>query len=139
MATPLCPDCRKQMTVRYICTHCGYDTQRIQTTTHRKVASTPYTCVKCNSPTGKLVDKIPVCGDCFVAGWGRLPDMPLEKSVAAPTPINPDAVSGGAKEYPLQIPDESALPKDFPCPKCRRKFSTKTGLGIHKKSKHGGK
>lgn len=126
---PLCPDCRKQMTPRFICLHCGYDTQRLQTATNRKVVATPYNCVKCNSPTGKLVEDIPVCGDCFVQGWGRLPDMPLSPVLST------RGVRGAGMTIHQDYPKET---KDFPCPKCRRKFSTKTGLGIHKKSKHGG-
>lgn len=117
---PLCPECRKQMTPRYICLHCGYDDQRLHTASLHKTVPMPYECSKCGKPAGKLIEGIPVCGDCFVAGWGRLPDMPLEQVKVEVT----ETFTGVVLQYP--------------CPNCRRKFSTKTGLGIHKKSKHGG-
>ena len=126
---PLCPDCRKQMTPRFICLHCGYDTQRLQTSTNRKVVATPYNCVKCDRPTGKLIEDIPVCGDCFVQCWGRLPDMSL----------SPIGETTQIIEKPIEVTETfTGVAYQYPCPKCKRKFSTKTGLGIHKKSKHGG-
>ena len=127
MATPLCPDCKKQMTIRYICTHCGYDEQRVRIASLReaKAVPLPYICAKCGKPAGKLLKGIPVCGDCFVAGWGRLDEMPLTK--------------GESGTVPLDTSTEAVDTVGYKCPNCRRNFTTKTGLGIHKQSKHGGK
>lgn len=105
MATPLCPECRKQMTARYICLHCGYDDQRLHTTSLWKPTPMPYECSRCGKPAGKLIDDKPVCGECFTKGWGRLPSMPL-------------AVE--KEEAPLYISDK-------PPKKARRKKKPKNG------------
>jgi len=98
---PLCPDCRKQMVVRHICLHCGYDEQKRSVSSFQKPpVPLPYICAHCVKPAGKLVKGIPVCGDCFVAGWGRLDNMPL-----VPVPKE------GAPEAPLYISGKPPKPK----------------------------
>ncbi len=79
MVEPLCPECRKKMAAHWTCDHCGFDPNR--TKSKKRLVVLPYKCVRCEKTTQKKIDDIPVCGDCFTEGWGRLPDMPLSPPI----------------------------------------------------------
>ena len=98
MVEPLCPECRKKMAAHWTCGHCGFDPQR--TRSKERLVVSPYKCVRCDKPTQKKIEDIPVCGDCFTEGWGRLPDMSLAPAEeVADMPI-------GTEDAPLYISDK---------------------------------
>ncbi len=141
MVEPLCPECRKKMAAHWTCDHCGFDPNR--TKSKERLVVLPYKCVRCQKPTQKKIEDIPVCGDCFTEGWGRLPDMRLDEGYGKPleTVAQPEDVT---KEV-LLSPDDpifqepSKETKVFKCPECSVKpFKSKQRLNKHKTKIHGG-
>ena len=98
MVEPLCPECRKKMAAHWTCDHCGFDPNR--TKSKEKLVVLPYKCSRCDKLTQKKIDDIPVCGDCFTEGWGRLPSMEL-------SPVEEvEDVPIGTEDAPLYVSDK---------------------------------
>ena len=129
MVEPLCPECRKKMAAHWTCDHCGFDPNR--TKSKERLVVLPYKCVRCQKPTQKKIDDIPVCGDCFTEGWGRLPDMSLSEGYGKPLAPMPEE---------LMIPSVFSVKetKTHKCPECNKSFKSKLRLNKHKTKIHGG-
>ncbi len=131
MVEPLCPECRKKMVAHWTCDHCGFDPNR--TKSKERLVVLPYKCSRCDKLTQKKIDDIPVCGDCFTEGWGRLPDMSLKgmENVTITTVLK-DGREIGYEEIPKET-------KTYKCPECNVKpFKSKQRLNKHKTKIHGG-
>ena len=138
MVEPLCPECRKKMAAHWTCDHCGFDPNR--TKSKERLVVFPYNCVRCEKPTQKKIDDIPVCGDCFTEGWGRLPGMSL---TAEKTKAFTKEEDEKIKELGEAINRGTIGPlietKTYKCPKCNVKpFKSKQRLNKHKTKIHGG-
>ena len=150
MVEPLCPECRKKMAAHWTCDHCGFDPNR--TKSKERLVVLPYNCVRCQKPTQKKIDDIPVCGDCFTEGYGRLPDMPLSPPLREVIPdpdFTPIIVSPGDKDFVDSrnriidkiLNNDTETPKEtktYKCPKCHITCSTNYRLNKHKTKFHGG-
>ena len=130
MVEPLCPECRKKMAAHWTCDHCGFDPNR--TKSKERLVVLPYKCSRCDKPTQKKIDGIPVCGDCFTEGWGRLPSMPL----GVPEDREREMGEGIGVTPPT---DNKLETKTYKCPECNVKpFKSKQRLNKHKTKIHGG-
>ncbi len=149
MVEPLCPECRKKMAAHWTCDHCGFDPNR--TKSKERLVVLPYKCSRCEKPTQKKIDDIPVCGDCFTEGWGRLPSMSLAPPVNTVTHevgVIPDdmevitTTTRGANwqvaEPPAPVTVSPKETKTYKCPECNKTFKSKLRLNKHKTKIHGG-
>lgn len=147
MAEPLCPECRKKMVAHWTCGHCGFDANR--TRSKEKLKVLPYVCSRCPKGTQKVINDVPICGDCFAEGWGRLPDMSLSPPVNTVThevgTIPDDMEVTTTTNVPegedmVFVPNDfDALKKQYKCPECNVKpFKSKQRLNKHKTKIHGG-